>query len=304
MIEKIFLIVYNSVYEVAYQREKCDLNRTIVMCAVKYFFELYKNAASPEDFSVPLFCRSVGHRVANGHFRSRFTSHLFYEFIWTLEGGGVYELENGLKFDLKPGEFFIAPPDVMRVMYTKNDFWHYRWFSALDGMCDDIIEAFDLKYLTPFKCGSLESEFGELEEALKRYTPQNSCSAGALAYIILSKVACGNKAGASNKLADEVVELIGSNLSNPELNVDWLAEKINCSRSHLSRVFKSAVGESPSEFILKKRLLLAMKLLEDKELKIAQVANACGFSDSDYFSRFFKRRMGVVPREYSLLDYV
>ncbi len=70
------------------------------------------------------------------------------------------------------------------------------------------------------------------------------------------------------------------------------------SESSLLRAFKKTVGLSPIGYHLRLRLRRACRLLESRELPITEVAYRAGFCDSNYFSRAFRRVMGVSPRAY------
>lgn len=68
--------------------------------------------------------------------------------------------------------------------------------------------------------------------------------------------------------------------------------------STLLPVFKKVTGFSPVQYLLFVRLDKAAELLRGEENPISEVAAACGFSDSNYFSRQFRRRFGQSPRDY------
>ena len=68
--------------------------------------------------------------------------------------------------------------------------------------------------------------------------------------------------------------------------------------STLLPVFKKVTGFSPVQYLLFVRLDKAAELLRGDENPISEVAAACGFTDSNYFSRQFRRRFGRSPRDY------
>lgn len=61
---------------------------------------------------------------------------------------------------------------------------------------------------------------------------------------------------------------------------------------------KTAVGMTPVDFVRHIRLLRAQKLINDTDQSLTQIAYSVGFSDPKYFSKVFKREMGVTPSEY------
>ncbi|MCR4427207.1 MAG: PocR ligand-binding domain-containing protein [Firmicutes bacterium] len=82
------------------------------------------------------------------------------------------------------------------------------------------------------------------------------------------------------------------------LSMDDIARAIHVSPSHLSHVFKDETGVATMDYFTGLRIQEAKHLLLDCSLSIAQVAEMVGYEDPAYFSRCFKRREGVSPREF------
>ena len=249
----------------------------------------YGNLAQPQDVMSPFVCRSVGQRKVD-HYRSQFTAHDFYELIWTIKGEAVLELENGEKYILQAGHVFIVPPEAKRVVYTTGQgSWHCRWISAIGPLFEELAKGYGMNLMTSIPCGSLEYYFTKLESILGTYSPKVIKDADVVVYDMLNRISRGIDFKKENLLAERGIALIEENISEPKLNIDWLAEQLKVNRSHLSRVFKSETGEPPSGYIMRRRLHLAMNYLQHGNLKISQVAVNCGFTDTDYFSRFFQK---------------
>jgi AraC-like DNA-binding protein len=64
------------------------------------------------------------------------------------------------------------------------------------------------------------------------------------------------------------------------------------------RKFREATGFSPTDYLLRSRIRRAEELLARRKLSITEVAARCGFEDSNYFSRQFRRVTGVSPRAH------
>jgi len=77
-----------------------------------------------------------------------------------------------------------------------------------------------------------------------------------------------------------------------------LARSAHVSPNHLLRLFKTATGSTPGDYLLRVRLRHAAKLLRQSTLAIGEVAEASGFADSNYFSRKFRETYGKSPRAY------
>lgn len=94
--------------------------------------------------------------------------------------------------------------------------------------------------------------------------------------------------------------LIEHDLAQPH-TIATLAAAAHMSRRSYFREFSKAYGETPIQYLLRKRLDHAAELLADLRLRVTDVAFDCGFSDSNYFSRQFVRRYGMSPRAFRKL---
>ena len=88
-------------------------------------------------------------------------------------------------------------------------------------------------------------------------------------------------------------KLSASELIN--LSVGELADRFSCSRRHLNRLFHKHFGVSVSALRMEMRLLKAISLLRDANIKIINVAEQCGFNHLGLFNTCFKRRFGSSP---------
>lgn len=84
-----------------------------------------------------------------------------------------------------------------------------------------------------------------------------------------------------------------------EFLVERLAKKIKLSPSHFRILFKKEIGLSPSRYIINLRLEEARKLLETEDfLSVKQILLRVGFNEQSHFTREFKIKYGVTPKEH------
>ena len=99
----------------------------------------------------------------------------------------------------------------------------------------------------------------------------------------------------------QAIERIHTHASDPLLNANTIAEEQNISRRRLDQIFRKEIDSTISFQISERRLILAAGMLCDqskRDLSITAVAYASGFEDSSHFSRAFKLRFGVAPRQW------
>jgi AraC-like DNA-binding protein len=82
------------------------------------------------------------------------------------------------------------------------------------------------------------------------------------------------------------------------LSMEALAARFACGRRHLNRLFHQCFGCAVATLRMEIRLLKAVSLLRDREAKVINVAEECGFNHLGLFNTCFKRRFGVAPGKW------
>ena len=87
-----------------------------------------------------------------------------------------------------------------------------------------------------------------------------------------------------------------------QITLTEVAAHFAVSPSHLSRIFHQETGFGVREYLIHYRIRMACDLLLNSGLSVTQIADQCGFSDSNYFGDAFKKATGLSPREYRKLS--
>lgn len=95
----------------------------------------------------------------------------------------------------------------------------------------------------------------------------------------------------------QIVTYLTVHLSE-DVRIEDLGRMHNTHISHISRKFKKETGMSIPAYVSIQRMSLAKLYFEDGEVSIKEVAKRLGFSDSNYFSKVFKRYCNQTPSEY------
>ena len=99
-------------------------------------------------------------------------------------------------------------------------------------------------------------------------------------------------------LLDNILKAVEDNLSEPDFDVQYLAEKVNMSRSTLTRKLKAITGLTPLEYIRRVKMQHACRMLKDSHTTVNEVALALGYYNRKYFTACFKEEYGLTPSEY------
>lgn len=98
-------------------------------------------------------------------------------------------------------------------------------------------------------------------------------------------------------LIEKIIAYIGEHYGE-ELNLDVIAKQFAISRYYLCHAFKRQTGTSVAKFITSRRIYMAKKMLKDSLATITDIGYECGFSDSAYFTKMFRRAEGISPGIY------
>ena len=93
-------------------------------------------------------------------------------------------------------------------------------------------------------------------------------------------------------------EIIDDNLSNPDFNIDFLAEKLAMSHSTLYKKLKQMTGMSLIEFVNDYKIYKAVQAFKEGQTNVVKVAEMCGFGDIKNFRNVFKRKMHMLPKQF------
>lgn len=94
---------------------------------------------------------------------------------------------------------------------------------------------------------------------------------------------------------------IKANLAQ-KISIDKLSDKTCMSKATFYRLFKRELGVSPNDFILTEKITRAKEMLVKPGSKIAAISYALGFSDANYFTKVFKKLVGITPGSYQVKD--
>jgi len=97
---------------------------------------------------------------------------------------------------------------------------------------------------------------------------------------------------------DELLAIIEANLSNPELDIDFVCVQIGMSKTKLYNKIKGITGQAIGDFIRTFRLKKAAQLMIDKDSSITEVMYSVGIQTQSYFSKAFKNEFGKTPSQF------
>ena len=100
---------------------------------------------------------------------------------------------------------------------------------------------------------------------------------------------------------EAIKTLMEENLSR-QLDLDTLAESANLSKFHFSKKYKALTGYSPIQHFIHMKMERACYLLDISDQSVSAISDELGYEDAQYFSRLFKKVVGISPRDYRKLE--
>ena len=129
-------------------------------------------------------------------------------------------------------------------------------------------------------------------------TPQEHIDLAAESVLLYVFSRLTNANAAQNSLLQSIIDLTNDSLSNPDLSISLVAKELGYNAKYLSHFFKEKMNVCYSEYLSSIRFKYAISLFEHGLNSIKNVAFLCGYSDPLYFSKSFKKAIGVSPKEY------
>jgi AraC family transcriptional regulator len=240
---------------------------------------------------------------------------------WTISGEVEFQEREGnrpwITHRLKKGSFFLtnggAPYDCRWKAASPEPFESMAVFIALPLLQRALEEVFGhdaaharLRDISAFKDTALNSMMERVHEELLRQKASPLFLQGIAQAIAIHLVR--NYAETTNESRSGSPSLPGYKLRQitdwmkenvaEEFNLDRLAAQAGLSKFYFNRLFKTAMGMSPSRYHITLRLDEARRLLRETKKSVVEVALDVGYSNPSHFAQLFRRETGLAPRDY------
>lgn len=240
---------------------------------------------------------------AKDHYREREEGIEENIFIYCVEGEGHIILDKK-EYRIKAPQVFCIPSNTKHKYYAnaKNP-WSIYWMHFKGKNTNyypiDELEIIDIN--SKQAESRIATLFDILFRTLRRnYTLGNFIYISQVAALILAEVYYREKVDEVSKQNKHVTLIIRYMYKNIDknLNLDDLADELELSKSYINATFKKYTEHSPIDFFINLKMQEACKLLKSSDLYISEIGQKLGYDDPYYFSRIFKKTIGVSPKEY------
>lgn len=192
-------------------------------------------------------------------------------------------------------EVLKALENIFKKMRNRNLYSNYiRYvYMELTLICIELLseyeekeEIFDKWIKELYDENKYNQPFEQLEEWLKSIFIE-----------VISRVD-KNKNRKSLAMVNKIKRYINDHYNENNFTIDKIAKALYVNYSHLCYIFKKETNITINEYLVEKRLSQAIALMDEGYTVVNSISQLVGFSDSGYFSKSFKKYMGITPSKY------
>lgn len=272
-----------------------------------HFFGIF-----PNEVFIDLCMYQFGYeQCSSGHsFGPAMRNH--YLFHYVISGTGILNADDSKgmtkTYSVKSGQgFFIFPGQITTYIADKNLPWEYIWIE-FDGLrVRESLALTDLSSDNPLYHsrskelrGLMLSEMCYIIDHAEE-SPFHLIGHLYLFFDYFIRSAKSERLISSSRMSDyyikEAINYIEQNFQN-NITIEDIAKVCGINRSYFGKIFRRSTGRSPQEFLMNYRMIKAAELLKLTSLSIADIGSAVGYENQLHFSRAFKKKYGVPPREW------
>ena len=242
---------------------------------------------------------------AAGHDRERKTGSAEYILLYCMDGEGSIDIK-GKHYELKANMFFIIPKNIPhRYSSHPRNPWSIYWlhFSGSNAeeiyrrsLVDDLLQSHSVPF-EEYRVRQFNQIFSILEHSFSRKEMEimNFRVLHFVTSLIYYKEI--NPAVYSQDSVSGSIAYMKKNLSS-KLSVNDLADQQKMSLSQYLRVFKQKTGQSPIAYYNQLKIQYSCQYLYFTDKSIKEICLKLGIDDQFYFSRLFRKLIGISPSVY------
>ena len=251
-----------------------------------------------------LFVTAVGYYPqASGHWMER-KNHPDHILIYCTAGSGNLEID-GKILRIKGGDFIYLPKgSTHRYLADKTSPWTIYWLHFDGDIANDFYQYVDL---ADYHCNiGVQPRVIRVFDgvAALRHSSHHVgefIQGGHQIQALLSYIALLAKQRqpySNTRLDWESIRAVMQEHIHTKLDLDTLAAEAQLSKYHFAKKFKALTGESPIQYFINMKMQRACYLLDSNPRPIKHIAAELGYEDAYYFSRLFKKTIGLAPEKY------
>lgn len=251
--------------------------------------------------------------LTSGGYEATIPSHQYgplgrsgYMLHYISSGKGIF-ISNNVTYHLKKGDFmYIEPNKTVTMIADKTDPWSFYWIRFTGDLIKKYMSQINISYKNPvFSIQDTPVVPQKIVEIVNYSQEKNSSDflysskllkiLNALYSILPNDY--NNPSSAPDKVYTRALYYIRNNYES-SITINDVVDYLSVDRTYLFKLFKENMNIGPKEYLTKYRLKKATELLKVSNESITFIAQSCGFSNYQRFTRTFHKYIGYSPLEY------
>jgi len=258
-----------------------------------------------------LYPSSYGKYIsANNHYTKRH-NHTDNLVIFCFDGKGQFSTPT-CQGTINKGDVLFLPKGIEhQYKSSDNDPWSIYWVHIEGHLFEQFMDFIGVNSANLILNISNQTAFiDEFEQLLTTRNQSYQLSSFILASNIIKKMFALFTVNSPSKLEQlkqdfnlsKVTSFMEENISQ-KINLQQIADSLELSKFYFAKQFLQHTGVSPIRYFLELKIKHACKLLDESNISVKDVALQIGYDDPYYFSRLFKKIMGLSPTQYRQSQY-
>ncbi len=283
------------------------LKKKLPIYSIKQFKHIDEEAGFYANLFIP--------HIKEHHFTTKPHKHDFYLILLFTKGHGMHYVDF-TKYQIKPGTVFMMSPGQVHSWELSDDIDGYVFFHSKsfydEGYTNEKITNYPFfssihnEPLVVIKKSNLVPIEDLFKKILEEYKQDNLFRFGKLhaliniLYIELTRTYNAGTKVEKEKYLSAVRKfetLVDNNFKEIKFPAEY-ASLMNMTERHLNRITKACLNKTPTELISDRVILEAKRMLIHSNHSVAEVAGELGYFDSSYFSKLFKKKTKLTPKQF------
>ncbi len=216
----------------------------------------------------------------------------YYDLTFVLSGCLVYEID-GIEYTLNKNDCLFLKPGALRIRHDGSEPVSYVSFNftltdpallpELEPVMRSVISKDIRALMSVFSQTHLSQNFHSKEKCIN------------LLNYILYELMDIWEFKSQNPHIQKTMKCVDAHIDEP-LSLSKISALVNLSPEYLSALFKKETGKTLTEYINDRKLALAKRLILESAMPLSEIAESLGYENYNYFSRIFKARFSVSPK--------
>jgi len=262
-----------------------------------------------------LYVNTFQNHLKEHRFIESLHRHDFYVLVLFTKGTGLHKIDFD-EFDINKGSLFLMQPGQIHLWELSSDIdgyivffskeiynLHFRdkkieeylFFQSSKNKPELVLNTAEMKQIQPFF--ELMVNENQEDQLQKKDKMLNLLDCILVEILRIYNIESNHLTSTYNHKLKEF-EMFLEQFYKTEKSPSFYADKMAITLKHLNRISKNTLNITITELITRRVILESKRIMVDKNWTIAQIADELGYSNYSYFSKLFKKNVGITPTKF------